>query len=157
MVAAAYYWLRLPAVHHVKVTALRKYLEVLLRRGLQGGVMLVRPASGSGGQERYIQFAKYIRTPGSIGIELAFPLSPWSEAYYPVLREALQHRDIYARIERTKRADTPEFLNIDFGADLAKADGVAHLILHDIFQLSPESTVRVTFENVSPKDELVDR
>lgn len=130
---------------------------MLLRRGLQGGVMLVKPANEAGEQSRYIQFAKYIRTPGTIGIELAFPLSPWSEAYYPVLREALQARGIYARIERTKRADTLEFLNIDFGADLDKADGVAHLILLDIFQLSPEATVQVTFENVSPKDELVDR
>jgi hypothetical protein len=114
-------------------------------------------ASKLGRQTRFIQFAKYIAAPGVLGLELAFPLSRWSRSYYDTVHSLFDQRGIEYRLERTKRADTTEFINVDFGRNLEKAEQVAHLILLEVFELAPDSVVRVTFRGISPSDEFIDR
>lgn len=153
---ALWQWGRRPAVHKVAVADLRKYLQVLLRRGYPGGFMIIRERDKKNGQKRFIQFSKYVASPGRIGIELAFPLSGWSQEYYEQLKELLGVRGITYRVERTGRSDTREFLNVDFARDLDQAESIAQSALHDVFGLAGDSVVDVHYENVSPHDELID-
>jgi hypothetical protein len=91
-----------------------------------------------------------------MGIEFAFPLSPWSEQYYERLKQHLGERGITYRVERTGRLDTREFLNVDVATDLDRAETVARSALHDIFGLASDASVDVHYENVSPRDEIID-
>lgn len=56
----------------------RAQADLLLRRGYEGGVMIVTDVPS----DRFVQFKKYIHRKGEFGLELGFPKAPWSLSYY---------------------------------------------------------------------------
>jgi hypothetical protein len=125
-------------------------LALLLKRGYDGGfaVFLDRPSS------RFVQFRKYINVDGSIGLEMHFPRTKWSEEYYSSVQSVLKERGI--RFERTSVQSSPtvEFVRVDFGKDVRLATIVVADIATKVFA-RPEVRLQLKVEDVCPLDELV--
>lgn len=105
----------------------------------------------------FLQFSKYVTGRGGIGIEMAFPLSAWSEHCYPEVVKLLDIQGIQYRIERTGREDNKEFVNIAFGEDTEAAATIAQRITGEMFGVDEASEVAVRLFNVSPRTEAVRR
>jgi hypothetical protein len=151
---AVWRWARGPLVHRTEVDNIAYLLEVLLHRGFPGGFVVIRDRAKRSG--RFIQFSKYISSPGVFGIEFAFPRTGWSEPYYDRLKAILTDQAIGFRLERTNSDRTTEFLNVDCGRDLEQAERVARLTLENVFGFSNDTIVEAFFDNVSVHDELID-
>lgn len=127
-------------------------LEVLLKRGYDGAVaILTEPAT-----QRFVQFQKYIGDQGTIGLQMHFPRAPWSEPFYSGVSEMLQRRGV--SIHRTAVQGTPvvEFLEADFGSDVALAATVVDDVFAHIFG-APNTRLQFRADDICPLDVIVDR
>lgn len=131
-----------------------RFLEVLLRRGYNGGVAVFE-VNERRRQRRFIQFVKYIRRPGEIGIAFAFPNAPWSREYVEPVRAMLAASGVAATASATGRDDTTEFVNADLGSDIDGGVRLADKVFQAVFHLPSDTRVDALLINVNPRDELV--
>lgn len=157
LLALSVTWGRRPAVHRATAEDLDEFIRTLLRRGHDGGILLIEEDLSSFRQRRFIQFSKYIAGPGRYGVELAFPCSPWSEGYFPTLRATLDEWGLPYRLERTGQPQTKAFLNVDVARRTDDGVRIARFILRDLFAFPADAPLRMSFRNISPHDELIDR
>ena len=138
---------------HKRVVAddLSNLFKVLLYRGYDGGLMFIEAPD----RKRFLQFRKYIKSKSNVGIELGFPLAPWSGEYYEIVKESLERKGIDYSIAGTSGRVTTEFLLIDLKQDVGKGVEVARLILGEVFGLIPDETISLYYVNVSPKEERI--
>jgi hypothetical protein len=137
-----------PAVHTVGIQELPRCLDTLLRRGYDGGHVLITAPGGS----PFVQFRKYLTPDGGYGLCLGFPRAPWSEPFYDdVMKQAIA-LGADPEIIPTGEEPVTEFLEVDTGDRVELASSIASAILVDVFGLEETSRVRVTFHSVSPSD-----
>jgi hypothetical protein len=145
-------WLSSPVSHRTTPAELGPFLEALLRRGHNGARMFVDVP----GEQEYLQFTKYIASPGRFGLEMAFPDAGWSRQSYANVRRFLSTQQLPLREERTGRPDTVAFLNVDFARDVDRAAEVAAALLSEHLQVAPNRRVVVRLLDISPNDALLD-
>lgn len=146
-------YLARPSTSRILTSDLRPYLDTLLRRGYNGSFVLIEEP----GTRRFVQFAKYIKRKGDIGLELGFPRTTWSEPYFTNLQEYLVANDIPFKRQPVETPPTTEFLDVDCGTDTAKAFRIAEAILTSMFQTPPPTRLKGRFSNLSLHDELIDQ
>ena len=142
-----------PYTWRVAAPDLLPYLERLLKRGYGGSFMVIEEPDGP----RFVQFAKYIKGGGNIGVELSFPRAAWSEPYFDEFEQYLLTSEIAFKRQAVQTPPTIEFLDVDFGRDTAKAHEVAKAILAVVFKIPISTQLKVRFSNLSLNDELIDR
>lgn len=104
-----------------------------------------------------VQLAKYIAKKGHIVLQLDFPLARWSEPYYARLRETLREHVVPFVIEPTPATpEVPEFLVVDIGSDPEAAAALVRVIVREVFAIPPEAELEIFYQNVSPRDEIID-
>lgn len=100
--------------------------------------------------ELSLQFRKYIHAKGDYGIELGFPLAPWSERYVPALRDHCAANGIAFTVGPEVEGDSMEFLHVDFGKDSRSAFRMAEAVATEIFQIPLDSEYVWEFSSVNP-------
>ncbi len=140
---------------NIQRNKLARFLETLLHRGYQGGLLILE-TKRSGPERKFLQFSKYIGQDGRAGLEFGFPLAVWSRPYYDVLRKELEAEGIRFQLHDTGRQDTLQFLVVDIGPDVALAQRVADLAVHTVFG-STHSSFQAFYQNVSPRAERIGR
>lgn len=150
------HWGMKPVKHkNVSLRQLEKYLQVLLRRGYDGGLMFIQPPSGSR-EEWFLQFRKYLYGE-SAGLQFGFPQAPWSERYYSRLKEVLAGAGVPYHIQKAGEFEVKEFAIADISRDLDQGVQIVRLVLEDVFGRDPDGVVEVYFRAISPKDEQIGR
>ncbi|MEM7049909.1 MAG: hypothetical protein AAF604_09620 [Acidobacteriota bacterium] len=146
-------WLsRRPGKHRrVPQLELEKYLDRLLRSGLEGGLAIIEVPK----TEEFIQFKKIFKPNRRFSIELGFPLAPWSTEFYSQVREILESNNWAYFRSSTGDETVREFTLADFGNDVKPAGDCSRLILREAFRLQPEDTVTVLLQSISPRDEVI--
>lgn len=129
---------------------LTKFFETLFERGYDRGFLVIEAP-----RNRFIQFSKYIRKRGELGLQFDFPLAPWSQKYYETLKKTLYERAIDYEIQSTGEDNVAAFITIDFKTDFTKAMDVAKLVLVQVFLLQPTDKLKLYFHNINPRDERV--
>lgn len=135
-----------------KICQLERCLFDLLRRGFSDGYLIISHIRS----KTFIQFRKYILKKGEYGIELSFPKAPWSEKYFSDLVDYCREKEIQFELIDARDSGELDFLDIDFGKDVALAFKTVQVILLDIFNHSERDTYRVLLENASVEDVLID-
>jgi hypothetical protein len=155
LVALVLFALR-PAVRALKAThsdldrkGMKRELEVLLRRGYDGGYLIFTDAKTS----RFMQFRKYVHAKGQLGLETHFPRVGWSEEFYSRVQDVLRRM----RIAHDRRVleQGVEMIYADFGTDLETAVDFADSIFTEVFELNPPR-IAATGDGMSPFDETID-
>lgn len=127
--------------------------NTLLRRGQDRGYLILEiDDDAAQGHQKFVQFTKYIAEGGRIGLQFDFPLSDWSQPYYRQLQDRLKAQAIHYDIAKTGRADTSEFLTVDFAQDTARARAVALVALDVLAANDPKRKVRGLLHNVNAHD-----
>jgi hypothetical protein len=128
---------------------LERFLSVLFDRGYPDGFMTIR-GDAAGPDPRFLQLALKVDATGARRLELAFPVTTWTEAYLPRMEVMLTT----ARLAWT-RTDTPAggavrgFLRVSFVGP-GEAAHAARVILEDVLGFGGEARFEVKFEGVSP-------
>jgi hypothetical protein len=105
--------------------------------------------------DKFVQFAKYIRKKGIIGLELSFPKAPWPEEYYNKLKEWLRNEKIPFIIQPVDSKPVSEFIDIDCEANVPMALQLLKNIFQEIFQVK-NPLLKIRGDNISPYDKLID-
>ena len=150
-----WYFGKKPAIHkNISQANLKKYFEVLLYRGYNGGHMIVQ-VSRDKKFKRFLQFSKYIGDKKNVGLQFDYPLADWSKPNYEKFKNILNENRIEFDIEKTEQEKVPEFLVVDVKKDLDKADKISKLVLQQLYSLSPDDLIELYFVNVSEEDEKI--
>lgn len=131
---------------------IQRGLQMLLRRGYNGAFAVVtdRPSG------RFVQFRKYISAPGDVGLEMHFPRTEWSEAYYLAVQTTLRNHGVSFERVALHTAPTVEVIQADFGRDDTLAARVTSEIMLAVFKL-PTLSVELKAEDLCPLEQFVDR
>jgi hypothetical protein len=141
---------RAPRYRRTVQDDLTKFFKTLFERGYDRGFLVIEAP-----RDRFIQFSKYIRKKGDLGLQFDFPLAPWSEKYYETLKRTLYERGIDYEIQSTGEDTIAAFISIDCKKDFTKAMDVAKLVLVEVFLLQPTDKLKLYFYNINPRDERV--
>lgn len=152
-----WWWGKQPANHKATLGELNSYLAILMRRGYDGGYLLIHEPAGHRGRRRFVQFRKYITSPGRFGIEFSFPDAPWSHEYFEDVRTFVEEIGCPIRHEQVHGADTVGFLNVDLARDVETGARIASHIMTEIFRVPVDEAVVVTLHDVSPHGDPVTR
>lgn len=149
IVLSAWKWLSGAYVHrNVTTDKLGPFFETLLVRGLDGGLLVLRPPGKE--DERFLQFAKYVRN-GERGLQFAFPDSPWSRHLYCDMKRLLDSLGVPVFERSTDTSATPSFLLVDLNEDVETAERIAKAAIAEIFELPEGVGMRATLQDISPK------
>jgi hypothetical protein len=129
-------------------------LEAVLRRGYDGGLMIIEVRERRGDQ-RFVQFRKYIRPGREIGLQYGFPSSRWSAKYWAQLLETLKRHSIQFDVIETGRTDTSAFVCVDVGTDIQRAVQLTDVTL-TVLGVPESARLDVLLAHGSPRDELID-
>lgn len=138
--------------NHPDFPAIRSKLDGLLKSGYDRSVFVITFNKS----ELFLQFRKYIHAKGDYGIELGFPLAPWSKNYGPALRDHCLTNGIAFTVGPEVEGDFLEFLHVDFGKDSEAAFCMAESIVTEVFRISLDSPYDWEFSSVNPFGELID-
>ncbi len=131
---------------------LSRYFEALFTRGFNGGFLVIEVPNSP----LFIQFSKYVLKNGHVGLQFDFPMAPWSEKYYELLKQELSKMSFELSTRPTSGSKVREFLTVDLKQDIVSATTLARFVLQSVFGLDRDQTVTLYFENISPKDERID-
>lgn len=144
------HYLSLPKVHKVAHNNLRKFFEILLYRGYDGGFLIIE------GDKKipFLQFKKYI-SDNDVYLEMSFPKVKWSMDYFPSLKKLLSNKDIHFEIKNTTDSNI-DFLDIHCSKDIDFCVSLTNDIFVNIFNNSEETLdYKIKFFDVSPLDEKI--
>lgn len=136
---------------NVTLAQIRVHLEALLKRGYDGGFIIIEDMKS----DKFVQFGKYIKEKGNIGLELGFPKAPWAEMYYDKFKGFLRSENIRYVTQSVNSKPVTEFIDVDCHTDIDLALKLVEGIFCDVFQIK-EPSFKVRGENISAKDELID-
>jgi hypothetical protein len=125
----------------------RRLIAMLLERGYDLGFLVFELP----GEERFVEFSKYIREGARQGIQLDFPLAPWSEPYYDQVKSLLESRKVSYTVEDTPDGPVREFIQVDFAQDLDRAAAPAREIFERVFRVDPATRLTADMEFVAPR------
>ncbi len=144
------YYLSLPKVHKVTHSNLRKFFEVLLYRGYDGGFIIIEGHK----KKPFLQFKKYISN-DEVYLEMSFPKVKWSKDYFDSLKEQLNKKDINFRIRETIDPDI-DFIDIYCSKNIDLCVSLTQDIFVNIFNHTKDSlNYKIKFYDVSPMDEKI--
>lgn len=143
--ALIWHWGMQPAKHR-QLTSKRLHtlLDVLLHRGLDGGVLYIDRRRAP----HFIQVSKYLGDNGP-GLQLGFPDAAWSRSLFAAVQSLADREGLPYDEVRTGRADTTRFLHIDFGRDLYQAEAFIQELAHEVLDFDIERDAVAYFRNVS--------
>lgn len=133
-------------VEEIGLPEVRRLLATLLERGYDLGFLVFELP----GEERFVEFSKYIREGDRRGLTLDFPLAPWSEPYYEQVKGLLESRGISYVVEDTPNGPVKEFIQADFQQDLDTAAAVGRDIFIRVFRVDPSTRLTADLEQVAP-------
>lgn len=125
----------------------RRLIATLLERGYDLGFLVFELP----GEERFVEFSKYIREGPREGIQLDFPLAPWSEPYYDQVKSLLESRQVPYTVEDTPDGPVREFIQVDFAQDLDRAAATAREIFERVFRVDAGARLTADMEFVAPR------
>jgi hypothetical protein len=130
-------------------------LIALLRQGYDGGQLTLRVP---GKEDRFFFFLKYIRGPGDYGVELLLSSEGMSSEFFAAAANFLRWRTpICKEVEGEGGDGHPSpALKVDFGKDTAEAARVVIELLHKVFDLTREDSIRVRLDNAAVTSTIVD-
>lgn len=131
---------------NVALTDLEQCLKTLLQRGYDLGFVVFQVQ----GDERFVEFSKYIRDEQHIGLTLDFPRSSWSGPYYEEVKALLGRAGLPYQVEVTPEGPVPEFVQVDFGQDLNRGAQIARDIFEQVFHLPPSIRIAAEYEHMNP-------
>ena len=149
LVAAVFIYRRPRPVEHLEEVGLgdlKRCLDILLQRGYDLGFVVFEMP----GDQRFVEFSKYVRDPHNRGIQLDFPRSPWSEQYYEQVKSLLEGRGIRYQVQDTPNGPVREFIQVDFGQDMDGAAATCRDIFERVFRVDPTTVVTADFQHVAP-------
>ncbi len=149
IIAGVFLYRRPKAVEHLEEVGLpdlQRCLEILLLRGYDLGFVVFEVP----GDQRFVEFSKYVRDQNALGIQLDFPLAPWSEPYYEQVKSLLEGKGITYQVEDTPDGPVREFIQVDFARDLAGAAATGQEIFERVFQMAPTTRLTADFQHVAP-------
>lgn len=134
------------------VSQLQKPLEELLKRGFDGGTLVVEHVK----TEKFIQFRKYISSQGVYGIDMYFPEVDWSRKFISSFRKICSSEGVEIE-ELMPGLDSPvRFLKVGFNKKADVAFWFMKKVVIDVFELPPDELFYVRLDGAHPKDVLVD-
>lgn len=136
---------------NANLAEVRGYLHALLKRGFDGGFVIIEDMNS----ERFVQFSKYVRDKGHIGIEFSFPKAPWSVRYYDKIKDFLMNQNIAFVIQQVNSHSVTEFVDVDCDSDIDLSVGLVKETFYNIFGIQNPS-FRIRPVNISVRDELID-
>lgn len=146
------FWLigRRPIKHSVSQESLEEFLEVLLKRGFDGGFAVIRhEPSGV-----FVQFVKSIED-SSVGLMLDLPVAPWSKRFSGHFRRLVMEEGLEISVQPTSAGEVVEFIDVDFGEDVAHAASFARRVFREVFGLEEDEDLEVVFQGVSARDQVI--
>lgn len=146
-----HWYLRKPLKLKIAQTDLERYLRMLLRRGYNGGFLVIQVPNSP----LFLQFAKYVTQEGRAGLQFDFPLADWSRSHWQPLIHAVTTHGFPFMFQ--KGSDGTEFLVINLNQEIDRAAWLARLVLRTIYGLMDDQSVALFFQNVSPHDEQIGR
>ena len=149
IVAGIFLYRRPREVEHLEevgLADLERCLGILLHRGYDlGFVMFEMP-----GDQRFLEFSKYVRDQEHQGVQLDFPRADWSEPFYEQVKSLLESKKIPYQVEDTPDGPVREFIQVDFAQDLDCAAGTAREIFERVFRIKPDTRLNADFQHVAP-------
>jgi hypothetical protein len=149
LVAGIFLYRRPRPVEHLEEVGLddlQRCLAILLHRGYDLGFVVFEIP----GDQRFVEFSKYVRDPHNRGVQLDFPRSPWSEQYYEQVKSLLEGKGLHYQVEDTPNGPVREFIQVDFGQDIAGAAATCREIFERVFRVAPGTVVTADFQHVAP-------
>jgi hypothetical protein len=149
ILAGVFLYRRPRPVEHLEEVGLgdlQRCLDILLQRGYDLGFVIFEIP----GDQRFVEFSKYVRDRQNRGVQLDFPRSTWSEPYYEQVKSLLEGKGIRYQVEDTPNGPVQEFIQVDFGQDLAGAAATCQDIFERVFRVDPGSRVTADFQHVAP-------
>lgn len=138
---AIWHFGRRPQPHLVRQDDLQRFLREPLRRGSAAGWVRIERRKSP----QFVQFATYAGKAGA-GLELSFPRAPWSEAIYQDLGRLIASRGFEVERQVVEGGDVSEFLVVDLKGDVGRAEGLAQLILREVFGADRKELVVVKLD-----------
>lgn len=138
---------------YIEFTLVKVWLEVLLRRGYDGGYLrLGHEPSG-----QFMQFRKYIRGKGDYSLEILFFGSDWSENTWHKAQAVAEETGFPHRVEALKTTKgSRDGMIIDCGRDTAAAYAIGKSVWTEVFGLTLETPYKAIKGGWSEVDELID-
>jgi hypothetical protein len=156
LAVCAYVWMyhrrRLSQFDNLDETEIARFVRLLFDSGYNGATMVISDMTA----DRFVQFRKYIRQPGDIGIEAHFPSAPWSKPYYNLVAELLRKRGKDFEVLTTNTRPTTELMRIDFGSDVAQAIEWAIEVFGVVFGCH-DIRARVRADDIDPRNARIKR
>lgn len=143
----------LPLKHRkIPFENLRDYLQILLKRGYNGGFLVIRLEKR---KELGLQFSKYILGKRK-GVQLDFPIAPWSKPFHENFMNTLKKSNLTFQVTPVETTDprvkVERFITVDFGRDIDRASQFSEMVFREVFYADKIDTVLLYFENVDPRD-----
>jgi hypothetical protein len=133
-------------LEEVSLSELGRCLDILLQRGYDLGFVIFDMP----GDQRFLEYSKYVKDQHNRGVQLDFPRAPWSEPYYEQVKSLLEGKGIGYRVEDTPKGPVREFIQVDFGQDVAGAASTGKDIFERVFRVDPGTRVTADFQHVAP-------
>jgi hypothetical protein len=149
VLAGVFLYRRPKQVEHLEEIGLPDFdrcLDILLKRGYDLGYVVFELP----GDQRFVEFSKYVRVENNRGVQLDFPLAPWSEPYYEQVKGLLEGKGIAYQVEDTPDGPVREFIQVDFAQDLGRAAAIGRDIFERVFRVDPASRLTADFQHISP-------
>lgn len=125
----------------------------LLKQGYDGGFLIINISYS----KKFIQFRKYINSPGEYGLSLDFPNARWSSALYEKVKSYCERNSVeYKTISRHDEGRKMEFLCVDFKRDINMAHEFLKGILCESFGVDGNVKLFARLENATIEDRLID-
>lgn len=121
------------------LSELRIPIDLLLRKGMGGSFIKISEQESG----LWVQFRKYFDADEAGAIEISFPRAPWTLPYFSKLEMVLKRHSILFSIKREIPSQPMEFLYIDCGKDVDRAERSVSLIFTEVFGVSPDSSFTV--------------
>ena len=150
VLAGIFLYRRPKQVEHLEeigLADLERSLEILLKRGYDLGFVVFELP----GDQRFVEFSKYVREETDQGLQLDFPLAPWSEPYYEQVKGLLEGKGIAYKVEDTPDGPVREFIQVDFAQDLGRAATTGRDIFERVFRIDPAARLTADFQHVAAK------
>ncbi|MEO8201049.1 MAG: hypothetical protein ABI679_11045 [Gemmatimonadota bacterium] len=150
LVAAVFLYRRPRATEHLEeitLNDLRRCIDILLARGYDLGFVVFELP----GDQRFIEFSKYVKDENTRGVQLDFPRAPWAEPYYEQVKALLERVGVPYTVEDTPDGPVREFIQVDFSHDVERAAAVARDIFERVFGIGKETRLTADFAYVEAR------
>ncbi|MEO8295801.1 MAG: hypothetical protein ABI613_09815 [Gemmatimonadota bacterium] len=147
VLAGVFLYRRPRATEHLEeitLNDLRRCIDILLVRGYDLGFVVFELP----GDQRFVEFSKYVKDEITKGVQLDFPRAPWAEPYYEQIKALLEGSGVSYTVEDTPDGPVREFIQVDFERDVDRAATVARQIFERVFRVKTDTRLTADFAYV---------